>query len=389
MKKAFLLSMLLVPLMALAEETAPAATTPTDATSSTTPPEGEVAKVADPKKDASKAASPLANAVQARTPEEQANQSGFQLIAALDHYVGTGTFNDPQHFASMSAFLTIIPQFLFGIGKQRLVASATIRGSYEYTLPDADTGRRWALGDIRLGVSAPAFFREKALTNIAFSPSLGLTVPTSLESWNAGFITAVSLGVTASRSVGTVDFRANVSGSRAFFGQTSSGFRNPDINNTGNAPRDSNGNLLAVCRPGEVYCGLSNQNLAWSLSAGGQVQWRATGSFLLYIGYTYLFSWREGVTADREDPLNPQALDSRGNPVASVGYGRSDRTSAYFGGSYQLNEHYSLDLGVSTVQSPLFIDKTDGLQKVRFPFLSFGAWNDNATSIYFTLSAAY
>jgi hypothetical protein len=386
-KKAILLCALLVPMLALAEDAPaapPAPGTPADATSSTTTPEVTGTAAADPKK----AVNPLANAVQARTPEEQANQSGFQLISALDHYIGAGTFVDAKLYSSLSAFLTIIPQFLFGIGKQRLVASATIRGSYEYTLPDTETGRRWSIGDVRVGVSAPALFREKALTNIAFSPSVGLTLPTSLESWNAGMITSVSLGVTASRSVGTVDFRANVAGARAFFGQTTNGLRNPNVNGMGTDRRDTNGNLLAVCRQGELYCGLSNQNLAWSLSVGGQVQWRATGSFLLYAGYTYLHSWREGVTTDPEDPFNPKALDSRGNPVAGVGYGRADRSSAFVGGSYQLNEHYSLDLGINTIQTPLFIDK-DGVQRVRFPFLSFGAWNDNSTSIYFTLSAAY
>ena len=71
--------------------------------------------------------------------------------------------------------------------------------------------------------------------------------------------------------------------------------------------------------------------------------------------------------------------------MASTGYGRGDRTSAYFGGSYQLNEHYSLDLGVSTIQTPLHADNVH----VRFPFLSLGSWADNGTSIYFTLSAAY
>lgn len=392
MKNLILLSALLLPVVALAQDAPPSdstSSTSSTATSSTATPEvkkdGKDGKGEKAAKDDKK--NPLANAVQARTPEEQANQSGFQLITALDHYVGAGTFVNPELYSSLSAFLTIIPQFLFGIGKQRLVASATIRGSYEYTLPDAETGRRWSIGDIRVGVSAPALFREKALTNIAFTPSLGLTIPTSLESWNAGMITSVSLGVTASRSVGTVDFRAVISGARAFFGQTTNGLRNPTLNG-GAERRDANNNLLAVCRPGELYCAVSNQNLAWTFSAGGQVQWRATSSFLLYAGYTYSYSWREAVTNDPNDPFTPKALDENGNPAARIGYGRADRTSAFFGGSYQLNEHYSIDLGVSNVQTPLFIDK-DGVQRVRFPFLSFGSWADNATSIYFTLAAAY
>ncbi len=386
MKKALaaILLSLLVPVLALAQTPAP---TPEAPASSPTTPEAATATGATAdstqKKDAAKAANPLANAVQARTPEEQANQSGFQFITALDHYLGAGTFVDARYYSSLSAYLTIIPQYLFGIGKQRLVASATIRGSYEYTLPDAETGRRWSVGDIRVGVSAPALFKEKALTNIAFTPSVGLTIPTSLESWNGGLITALSVSVTASRSVGTVDFRAVLSGSRAFYGQSFNGFRNPNVSGTGVTPTDSNGNLLSVCRAGELYCGTGGANPAWSLSAGGQIQWRATGSFLLYAGYTYIRSWKHGITTAVDD-LTPKALDDNGNPVAKVGLGQSDRTSSYFGGSYQLNEHYSLDLGVSTVQTPL-----TPTGQVRFPFLSLGTWADNGTSIYFTLSAAY
>ena len=370
--RAILLS-LLVPMLALAEGATPPATpsSPTEV-----------------KKEAPKPAAnnPLANAVQARTPEEQAAQSGFQTAITLDHYLGMGTFDNPELYSSLSAWLTINPQYLFTIGKQRLVASAVLRGSYEYTLPDVDTGRRWGIFDTRLGLSAPALFKETAVTGIAFSPSAGLTIPTSLESWNAGLITSVSLGLTASRSVGTVDFRASVSAGRAFYGQPYNGRRNPTATTpTAAEPRDSNNNLLQVCRPGELFCAAANNNLAWSGSASLSVQWRATGSFLLYAGYTYIYSWREAATNDPNDPYTPRALDSQGNPVARAGYGRGDRTSSYFGGSYQLNEHYSIDLGVSTIQTPLFNDN----QHVRFPFLSFGSWADNGTSIYFTLSAAY
>jgi hypothetical protein len=85
-----------------------------------------------------------------------------------------------------------------------------------------------------------------------------------------------------------------------------------------------------------------------------------------------------------QDEFTPKALDDNGNPVARVGLGSFDRTSAFFGASYQLNEHYSLDLGTSTVQTPL-----TPTGQVRFPFLSFGTWADNNTSIYFTLTAAY
>lgn len=396
MKRALAVLLSLVALTAFAQ-TAPSTTPPADssqpsdpnAPATTTPPAN-----GQPAATAPAANNPLAKAVQARTPEEQAMQSGWQLITQLDHYLGVGTFVDSRYYSSLSGWLTIIPQYLFGIGKQRLVASATIRGSYEYTLPDSDTGRRGAISDISVGVSAPAFFREKALTNIAFTPSIGLTIPTSPESWNARLITSIRAGITASRSVGTVDFRANVSGSAGIFARQFSGVENPNFDptqpssstNTSTASPstyDANGNLRMVCRGNEPICGFAGMNTAFSLSAGGQIQWRATGSLLFYAGYTYIRGWRYSANV-AQDEFTPKALDDNGNPVARVGLGSFDRTSAFFGASYQLNEHYSLDLGTSTVQTPL-----TPTGQVRFPFLSFGTWADNNTSIYFTLTAAY
>ena len=49
----------------------------------------------------------------------------------------------------------------------------------------------------------------------------------------------------------------------SFFGQPYNGIRNPAIANPNAAPRtDSNGNLLQICRPGELFCAASNNNLA-------------------------------------------------------------------------------------------------------------------------------
>jgi hypothetical protein len=335
----------------------------------------------DEKKD-EKGNNPLANAVQARTPEEQALQSGFQLITVLDTYLGMGTFVDAKQYSYLASSLSVIPQYLFGIGKQRLVASASFRGVYEFTMPDVETGRRYTFWDTRIGVSAPALWRDKKFTDIAFSPSLGLTIPMSPESFNAGMITMLNVGLTMSRRAGPVDFRANIGGSRGFFGQPFNGPRNPTLNG-GSIPTDANGNAKLICRPGEDFCGFSNWNTAWMLSAGGQVQWRATGSLLFYVGYTYIKMWREAATFT-PDQYTPQALDGDGNPVAKTGYGEFDRTSAFFGASYQLSDHYSLDLYAFTIQTPL-----TATGQVRFPFLSFGAWADNATSLTFSLTAAY
>ncbi len=318
----------------------------------------------------------LANAVQARTPEEQANQSGFQFIVAMDHYLGAGTFVDASKYSYLAGFLTVVPQYLFSIGKQRLVASATARVIYEYTMPDVETGRRVTWFDTRLGLAAPALFRDKEFTGIAFTPNVGLMLPTSPESWNAGMITAVSAGLVMSRSVKVFDFRVSTGVTRSFYTSAQAGVRASDA-------RDDNGNLYVLCRAGEPVCGFSNMNPAWAFNIGGQVQWRATGNLLFYVGYTFFKSWRHSAVAG-VDEFTPKAVDANGNPVANSGPGQFDRTSAFVGASYQLNEHYSLDLGVSNLQTPL-----TATGQVRFPFLAFGSWADNTTSLYFTLTAAY
>lgn len=322
----------------------------------------------------------LANAVQARTPEEQANQTGFQIITALDHWLGVGTFVDSKSYSYLAANLTVQPQFLFGVKGTRLAASATLRGTYEYTLPDNDTGRRFSPGDVRLGLAAPALFRDKALTGISVTPSMGLTIPTSLESWNAGLITSLSLSAAATRSfttpIGGFDLRLSVGGSRGFFTSSVNSIK-------ANTGRDVYGNLLVVCRTGEASCASAGQNTAWSANVAGQVNWRVNGEVIVYVGYTFIKTWREATTASLDDS-SPKALDSNGNPVARSGYGQADRTSGFFGGSYQLNEHYSLDLGIATAQTPL-----TATGQVRFPFFSFGTLADNSTTAYFTLTAAY
>jgi hypothetical protein len=358
------------------QTTPPASDTPTSSSSTTSGTATPNLTPTTTQPTVTKKKSALANAVQARTPEEQAAQSGFQFIVALDHYLGAGTFVDASKYSYLAGFLTVIPQYLFGIGKQRLVASVTARMAYEYTMADSETGRKASFYDTRIGLSAPAVFRDKAFTGIAFSPNIGLTIPTSPESWNAGMITALSAGVTASRSVKTVDFRLSFGAARNFYTSAQNGVK-------ASTARDENGNLYVVCRTGETICGFSNMNTTWSWNLGGQVQWRATGNLLFYVGYTYISFYRSAAT-NTNDPFTPQAVDANGNPVADVGMGHSDRTSAYVGASYQLNEHYSIDLGVSNIQTPL-----TPTGQVRFPFLSFGTWADNATSLYFTLTAAY
>jgi len=323
--------------------------------------------------------STLAEAVLARTPEEQAHQSGFSVVTILDHWLGIGTFADPKLYSYLAANLNIMPRYQFTAGGVHLAASGTFRIVYEYTMPDGvETGRHWTFWDITLGLSAPALYKEK-LTGIAFTPSVGLIIPSSPESINAGMITSVSLGGALTRSFGDFDLAASAGIRRSFYTNATNGLRPADPN-----LRDDFGNLRFLCRVSEVTCATAGMNPAWVLSAGGSVSWRATGDFVFYVAYTFLKTWKYASTpTGTVDDYTPKALDSNGNQVAKA-VGSVDRTFAVFGGSYQLNEHYSVDLSVSTIQAPL-----TPTRQVRFPFWSIGTAAENNTTVNFTLTAAY
>lgn len=396
-KVSFCMTAVLVPALALAQPSTPAPkvdstaqTTPTPTAPAAAAPAATATAKADDKKDGEKKEEKkeggLANAVQARTPEEQANQSGFQVAVSLDHWLGGGTFVDPALYAYLAANLTVSATYLFGIGGKRFAANLTGRAMFEYTMPDNNNARRFEPFDTRLGVSAPALIRTKDLgpfSGLAISPSVALTLPTSFVSLNNGVIAGLSVGATMSTRLKMFDFQARAGAGHTFVGQTVIGTRANAV------PRAVDGPPVLLTRPGENMAAIIGNNTQWTVSAGGQVQARVTDSFMLYVGYTYIRQWRypaQGSTATA-DEFTPKAVDSNGNPIAVTGAGSFDRFSAFIGGSYQFNDHYSVDLGISNFATPLI--NVNGKWVPRFPFLPFGTWADNTFSAYFTLTAAY
>lgn len=378
MRRALLLSSL-VPALVFAQTAPPAP--PTAPTAASSAPAAAPGAAATAKKDDK--ANPLANAVQARTPEEQAKQSGWVVMVGLETDLGAGTFVDPKTQSYLGSILSFNPMFqtrLFGKG---IRVSAAAQLAYEYTLPDAATGRRVGFSDISLGATMPAAFREP-LTGIAVTPSLGLTIPASPESFQAGLITSLRVGASFSRRAGPIDLRLNVNGTRGFYTRAFSAVANPAY--TKAAERDAQGHLLRVCRDGEPYCAAGGMNPAWGLSLGGSAQWRATGDLMLYVGYTYMFNWREAAATERDEFTAP-VLDSNGNNAAQVGYGRSDRMSTFIGASYQVNNNYSLDIGVQSTQAALTVNPAGGGWLPLFPIFNQYAWP--GTQFYLALTAAY
>jgi len=396
--KALLLS-LVVPALAFADgaSTPPAPTnsseTPVAQTAPAAPAPAAPAAPAADKKDEKKADQPqqgnaIANAVQARTPEEQAKQSGFQFAFGLDHYIGTGTFVNPEYYASLTAAPSVSATYLFHPGGVTMAASGRVIAYYEYTLPDTPNGRRFFPQDLRFGLSAPSIFKDKALTGIGLTPSIGLIIPATPESFTAGMITSLSAGLAATRSVnagvaGSFDFRLSGGFSKGIYTRASGGIDKP---NAAQVTRDTLGNAVLVCRETDGQCASNGANPNFSLSVGGNMNWRVGGNFVVYAGYSYSHTFKEALAATN-DPTLPPALDSNGVQVGRGGLGNADLTRTFLGVSYQLNEHYNFDIYGYTEQSPL-VRKGDAWA-VRFPIGSFDNPASNNTSLVVSLGAAY
>jgi hypothetical protein len=310
--------------------------------------------------------------VVARTPEEAAKQTGFALSVDLDHYLGMGTFVNAEYYSYFAGGVTIGARFNFNIKSVRLAASARGQLNWEYSQPDTENARRIAPFDTRLGLSAPVLFREK-LTGIAFTPSVGLTVPTSPTSWQAGLITAVSLGLGAFRSFGRFDLFANGAFAKNFQTSTINGVRSS--NRT-----DAQGNLLCISRPADAYCAVVGNNTNFSVSISGGVNFHVTDEFWIVGSYQFLKAWRYSLPIDE---FTPKTIDSNGATVADA-VGVADRYTAYIGMQYQLDAHYSLALGLFTLAIP----KTEDNKAFRFPLWP-NNQADNVTSVNFTMSAAF
>ncbi|MFT3839487.1 MAG: hypothetical protein QM723_21065 [Myxococcaceae bacterium] len=318
------------------------------------------------------------------TVEDAKELTGFQIGADLDHWLGTGTFVNPDLYSSLTLAITASPAYSFKIGDVKLRATGLFRLLYEYTLPDNETGRRITPWDIRLGLSAPAVVKEK-VTGISLSPSIGLSIPTTPESWQAGLITSLSAGVSLSRSGlfgGKLDLAASFSGSHGFF-------TSPQNNNKASGQQTTVVNNVVVqptvlCRTGESICNSVGMNTEWTVTTGGSINFHATDRLIVSLAYSYIHYWKYGVGVDQ---YSPQVTDSNGNQVAA-GTGQADRTFGVIGVGYDLSEHYNVSVSASTIQTPRTMGAGGQAGSFKFPFWSTTP-ADNNTSLNFTLSAQY
>ena len=298
-------------------------------------------------------------------------REGFSIFIDLDHGIGLGTFVPNRYdTAYLAGNISLFPRYAINLGGIGFQVSARWNMTVEYTMPDSTNARRVQPLDLQFGFSAPNLIKEK-ITGLRLTPSVAVLVPTTPESWQAGMIATPSAALRAQISLWKFSIGAS--------GRFTKNFQASQVS-TPKSAVGSDGFRTCLGRSGTNDCAPAVTNNNFGFSAGGDVTFIATDALSFQVSYTYLHQYRYAVGVDE---FSPKITNTAGNSIAKA-MGDNDITFAYVGASYQLTEHFSCSLGVNTFQAPL-----TNAGYVRFPFLAINNLADNATTVNFTLSAAY
>lgn len=208
--------------------------------------------------------------------------------------------------------------------------AAQLALAYAFLVPDAATGSRLRVPPIALTLAANNLL-DDAATGLRLTPVFGLTVPTSRDP--ALPVTSFSLALQLERRFGPVEVALRTEGSKPVYG----------------APPG----FMFLSRP-EWGLGNTLQVEGWflpRLSLGASLAWNLAFSF--------------------------PASGPDGTPPPNTRH----RTTARVFLTWAFARLFGLTFEVNTTQSPLHLDG----RSVRFPFLSFGAWETNATVLSLNL----
>ncbi len=309
--------------------------------------------------------------------DESTAPMGWSVGVSLGHSINTANFLNPaQNSAdSFSGSLSVGPAYKFTVSDIKLSASASANVGWDYMGKD-ETGRRFSWSDLGLRLSAPGNWKEPN-TEISFSPSFGLVIPITMESWTATLITRLSLSLGLSRAVGKFNFGLSVGGSR--------GFHINQVAAAG-APKNAIEGIWGgpLLRPGENQEG-GNTSTAWSANVGANIGFNATDELSFGLGFSLSKSWHYAVTNDPSDPYNTKATDVNGRPVAVVGMAQADSMMGSLSVNYALTEHFGASLAMVTGGPPLNPSNSGP----NFPFFSFNGAAGGKTSFSLSLSANY
>jgi hypothetical protein len=326
------------------------------------------------------------------TPEEQ--KSAFQQhwagsTAEITTYIGSGSFytsgyRDPY----VSNAFYFRPQYNLGT-KYKLALAGRIYVEEEYTQADNPTGRSFNPLDSFIYFNAKNLYTMPK-AKVTFFGGLRASIPVSYESRYAHLITALGVSGGATR---TWEFgKPNAEGKRwnlvATFGEGfSKAIRTSDLR--GNGPGDSTG-----CRKTGIagYTGTAGAaendrcggplNTSFALTTSGSLalsrgRYSLSMSLIVLNEFKYSVNDPNAYTTMCESSMAVAA--GLAPSVCAVPSGRTDITWGIISAGYDINDHFSLSVGVASYQPAL----DSRYQNLRFPFfdLSGGANANNYTQM--------
>jgi len=368
---------LLLPGLARADEPAPQPA-PAPAASSSPAPVATASASADAtKKDEKKEEKKEESAPQnasLMTPEQLAALGKWTFNLGVDNIVGSGTFVNAEYFAFVGSAFSLSWTKPLRIAGKNLLFNGGTGLNVEYSKPDALNGRRVGWSDIRVGLAMPGAYKDK-LTGISINPSIGATVPITLESWGTGTLTNLTAGVRAIRRFGPVDLRLGVNGGYTL--NTA-----PYVRQYASAGPDNI--ATALCRVSDVSCGSGGLTNKFLVGTNLVALWFFNDDLLFYGTLGWNVRWRNAA-AEAVDEYTPKGVDVNGNPVAQVGMRPTDVTSGSLGFNYNLTDVFSVSFTLSNDGPP----KTFDNKSLRNPFLDLVSPANNFTnytlSVYATL----
>jgi hypothetical protein len=229
------------------------------------------------------------------------------------------------------------------------------------------------------------------VTGIVVTPSFNVIIPTTLESWAAGLITRLGLGLAANRTFGTKLGQVIVSASAiGTFGI----YRNPakvaytEKMNEVVTPKVGPENVIngAICPRHSVNtCDNAGNNPLVSMQAGVNVTWAPKDWLFFSLSYGIQPNWNYASTKERDENTS-KAVDSNGDPVASVGIGNGlALQSGSVSVAINLTDAISASLYVWN-WAPIWSSE---VKRWRFPFWDFDGPANNYTVMGLSLSATY
>jgi hypothetical protein len=330
------------------------------------------------------------------TAEELEESSGFGLGVDLDNSMAASSFmagqvigyddnGNPQYCetcAFVGGSLGVSARYTGKLAGVKLSVSGRWGFSVEYTNPDNDNARRFSHSDLRLGVSAPGIVKIPVI-DVTISPSIGLSVPLTAESWNSGLILGASAGVGLSRGWKYVSVSLSGNISHGFYTSTANyGVQRKDF-----TIQEGEGRNTFLCRTGESVCGINGMNPALGIGGNLAVNIRPLDALSFGITYGLSHSWKYAVT-DVVDENTCHTYDSNGNLACRSGMGNGDRMSTNISASYSFTDNLAATLYLQNSQQPRTINQS-GEWAFRFPFADLATPASGATAIGLSLSGNF